>query len=196
MNFMSYVAEVSRGWDEPNARDMGRMMSQPNAKGEMYILNDSIDMKVKITAMAGRLEELEMKKMQEVQAISQTLMRLMDSYALALMQIGNLRIGSLRWGCNYGDACFPNCYKDKKGNYITKYKGKYLKWSRQRQSKIRNTHGLCECYANVMRISHNTLWNAKFSHNLEQLASEGHIFLISAPNRAWFEALDSSLLEI
>ena len=24
MNFMSYVAEVSRGWDEPNARDMGR----------------------------------------------------------------------------------------------------------------------------------------------------------------------------
>ncbi|KAL6334624.1 hypothetical protein AAG906_019479 [Vitis piasezkii] len=72
MNFMSYVAEVSRGWDEPNARDMGRMTSQPNAKGEMYILNDGIDMKAKIAAMARRLEELEMKKMQEVQAISQT----------------------------------------------------------------------------------------------------------------------------
>ena len=43
MNFMSYVAEVSRGWDEPNARDMGRMTSQPKAKGEMYILNDGID---------------------------------------------------------------------------------------------------------------------------------------------------------
>ncbi|RVW38663.1 putative WRKY transcription factor 19 [Vitis vinifera] len=37
----------------------------------------------------------------------QTLL-LKDSYALALMQIGNLRIGSSRWGCNYGDACFPN----------------------------------------------------------------------------------------
>ena len=36
MNFMSCVAEVSRGWDEPNAGDMGRMKSQPNAKGEMY----------------------------------------------------------------------------------------------------------------------------------------------------------------
>ncbi|RVW18563.1 hypothetical protein CK203_101323 [Vitis vinifera] len=72
MNFMSYVAEVSRGWDEPNARDMGRMTSQPNAKGEMYILNDGIDMKAKLAAMARRLEELEMKKMQEVQAISQT----------------------------------------------------------------------------------------------------------------------------
>ncbi|RVW19057.1 hypothetical protein CK203_087637 [Vitis vinifera] len=72
MNFMSYVAEVLRGWDEPNARDMGRMTSQPNAKGEMYILNDDIDMKAKIAAMARRLEELEMKNMQEVQAISQT----------------------------------------------------------------------------------------------------------------------------
>ncbi|RVW36168.1 hypothetical protein CK203_100364 [Vitis vinifera] len=72
MNFMSYVAEVSREWDEPNARDMGRMKSQPNAKCEMYILNDDIDMKAKIAAMARRLEELEMMKMQEVQAISQT----------------------------------------------------------------------------------------------------------------------------
>ncbi|KAL6325104.1 hypothetical protein AAG906_022671 [Vitis piasezkii] len=72
MNFMSYVAEVSRRWDEPNAQNMGRMTSQPNAKGEMNILNDDIDMKAKIAAMARRLEELEMKKMQEVQAISQT----------------------------------------------------------------------------------------------------------------------------
>ena len=69
---MSYVVEVSRAWNEPNARDMGRMTSQPNAKGEMYILNDSIDMKAKIAAMARRLEELEMMKMQEVQAIRNT----------------------------------------------------------------------------------------------------------------------------
>ncbi|RVW82166.1 hypothetical protein CK203_050755 [Vitis vinifera] len=72
MNFMSYVAEVSRGWDEPNARDMGRMTSQPKAKGEMYILNDGIDMKAEIAAMERRLEKLEMTNMQPVQAISQT----------------------------------------------------------------------------------------------------------------------------
>nr|CAN79438.1 hypothetical protein VITISV_036861 [Vitis vinifera] len=72
MNFMSYVAEVSRGWDEPNARDMGRMTSQPNAKGEMYILNDGIDMRTKFAAMERRLEKLEMTNMQPVQAISQT----------------------------------------------------------------------------------------------------------------------------
>ncbi|RVW82827.1 hypothetical protein CK203_051137 [Vitis vinifera] len=46
MNFMSYVAEVSREWDELNARDMERMTSQPKAK--------------------------EMNQMQPVQAISQT----------------------------------------------------------------------------------------------------------------------------
>ncbi|RVW14735.1 hypothetical protein CK203_092643 [Vitis vinifera] len=48
MNFMSYVAEVSRGWDEPNARNMGRM------------------------TYGKEIEELEMNQMQEVQAISQT----------------------------------------------------------------------------------------------------------------------------
>ena len=31
----------------------------------------------------------------------------------------------------------------------------------------------------------------EFRTSLEQLASEGHIFLISAPNRTLFEALDS-----
>ena len=67
MNF-SYVAEFSREWGEPNARDMGRMTSQPKAKGEMYILNDGMDMKAKIAAMERRLEELEMNQIQEVQA--------------------------------------------------------------------------------------------------------------------------------
>ena len=68
MNFISYVAEFSREWGEPNARDMGRMTSQPKAKGEMYILNDGMDMKAKIAAMERRLEELEKNQMQEVQA--------------------------------------------------------------------------------------------------------------------------------
>ena len=77
MNFMSYVAEFSRGWDEPNARDMGRMTSQPNAKGEMYILNDDTNMKAKIAAMERRLKKLEMTNMQPVQAISQTLLQAM-----------------------------------------------------------------------------------------------------------------------
>ncbi|KAL6324780.1 hypothetical protein AAG906_018307 [Vitis piasezkii] len=67
MDFLSYVAEVSREWDEPNAREVGRMKSQPNAKGGMYVLNKDIDMKAK----------LEMKKVQEVQAISETSLQAM-----------------------------------------------------------------------------------------------------------------------
>ena len=38
----------------------------------MYTLKEDIDMKAKVAAMARRLEELEMKKIREVQAISET----------------------------------------------------------------------------------------------------------------------------
>ena len=62
MDFLNYVAEVSRGWDEPNAREVERMKSQPNAKGGIYVLNEDIEMKAKVAAMARRVEELEMKK--------------------------------------------------------------------------------------------------------------------------------------
>ena len=75
MDFLSYVAEVSRGWDEPNAREVGRMKCQSNAsnaKVGMYTLNEDTDMKAKFVAMARRLEDLEVKKIREVQAISET----------------------------------------------------------------------------------------------------------------------------
>ena len=53
------------------------MKSQPNAKGGMYVLNEDIDMKAKVVAMARRLEELEMKKAQKVEAISETSVQVM-----------------------------------------------------------------------------------------------------------------------
>ena len=51
------------------------MKSQPNAsnaKAGMYTLNEDTDMKAKFAAMARRLEELEVTKIREVQAISNT----------------------------------------------------------------------------------------------------------------------------
>ncbi|RVW37787.1 Retrovirus-related Pol polyprotein from transposon 17.6 [Vitis vinifera] len=75
MDFLSYVAEVSRGWDEPNKGEVGKMKSQPNAfnaKAGMYTLNEDVDMKAKFAAMTRRLEELELKKMHEVQAVVET----------------------------------------------------------------------------------------------------------------------------
>ena len=68
MDFLSYVAEVSRGWDEPNAREVGRMNSQPNAsnaKVGMYTLNEDTDTKAKFAVMARRLEELEVKRIEK-----------------------------------------------------------------------------------------------------------------------------------
>ena len=46
MDFLSYVSEVSRGWDEPNVRDLGKRPMQPTAsKGGMYNLNEDMEMK-------------------------------------------------------------------------------------------------------------------------------------------------------
>ena len=77
MNFLSYVSEVSRGWDEPNSREMGRMKAPVNQKDRMYMLSEDMDMKAKVATMARRLEELELKKMHEVQAISETQVHVM-----------------------------------------------------------------------------------------------------------------------
>ena len=74
MDFLSYVAEVSRGWDEPNKEEVGKVKSQPNAfnaKVGMYTLNEDVHMKAKFAAMTRRLEELELKKM-HVQAVDET----------------------------------------------------------------------------------------------------------------------------
>ncbi|RVW13755.1 hypothetical protein CK203_087208 [Vitis vinifera] len=78
MDFLSYVAEVSRGWDEPNKGEVGKMKSQTNAfnaKVGMYTLNEDIDMKAKVATMTRRLEELELKKIHEVEAVAETLVQ-------------------------------------------------------------------------------------------------------------------------
>ena len=71
-------------------------------------------------------------------------------------------------------------------------KRKDLKWSRQKQRKIHTTHGLCEfgrCCANFAQASHKLKVLCEFRTSLEQLSFEGHIFLISAPNRTRFEEI-------
>ncbi|RVW72547.1 hypothetical protein CK203_061239 [Vitis vinifera] len=74
IDFLSYVAEVSKGWDEPNSREKGKFPSQQtqNPKAGMYMLSEDVDMKAKVATIARRLEELELKKMHDVQAISET----------------------------------------------------------------------------------------------------------------------------
>ncbi|KAL6347655.1 hypothetical protein AAG906_026183 [Vitis piasezkii] len=68
-------------WLLPNAREVGRMKSQPNApnaKAGMYTLNEDIDMKAKVAAMARRLEELEMRKIRACTPFLKTLVQAMS----------------------------------------------------------------------------------------------------------------------
>ncbi|RVW23332.1 hypothetical protein CK203_100945 [Vitis vinifera] len=69
-----YDADVSRGWDEPTKGEVGKMKSQLNAynaKAGMYNLKEDDDMKAKLAAMTRRLEELELKRIHEVQAVAE-----------------------------------------------------------------------------------------------------------------------------
>ena len=49
LDFLSYVAEASKGWDEPNPREMERMIPQPSTRGGMYSLSEDMDMKAKVS---------------------------------------------------------------------------------------------------------------------------------------------------
>ena len=85
MDFLNYVAEVSRGWNEPNKGEVGKMKSQPNAlnaKTGMYTLNEDFYMKAKVAAMTRRLEKLELKKIREVQSVYETLIHSQLVYQL------------------------------------------------------------------------------------------------------------------
>ncbi|RVW15639.1 hypothetical protein CK203_075300 [Vitis vinifera] len=62
------------GMGRTNQRRVGKMKSQLgafNAKAGMYTLKEDDDMKAKLAAVTRRLEELELKKMHEVQAVAE-----------------------------------------------------------------------------------------------------------------------------
>ena len=71
LDFLSYVAETSKGWDEPNPREMERMRPQFCTRGGMYSLLEDMDIKAKVSTLARRLEELEMRKLHKEQAVTE-----------------------------------------------------------------------------------------------------------------------------
>ena len=70
LDFPSYVDEASKGWDKPYPREMERMRPQPSTRGGMYSLPEVMDMKSKVSTLARRLEELEIRNLHEVQAMT------------------------------------------------------------------------------------------------------------------------------
>ncbi|RVW66363.1 hypothetical protein CK203_066521 [Vitis vinifera] len=75
LDFQSFEMLKSQGDGMNRTGEVGKMKSQPNAlhaKAGMYTLNEDVDMKAKFAAMTRRVEELELKKMHEVQAVAET----------------------------------------------------------------------------------------------------------------------------
>ena len=73
MDLLNYVVEASKGWDEPNPREVERMRPQSNSKGGMHSLPGDLDMEAKLSTLARRLEELEMRNHHEVQVVIEIL---------------------------------------------------------------------------------------------------------------------------
>ena len=71
MDFLNYVAETSKGWDEPNPREIERLRPSVNQRGGMYALSEEMEMKARISTLARKVEELEGKRLHEVQAVTE-----------------------------------------------------------------------------------------------------------------------------
>ena len=61
MDFLNYVAETSKGWDEPNLREVNRMKPIANQRGGIYSLREDVELKAKLSTLTIRMEELEMR---------------------------------------------------------------------------------------------------------------------------------------
>ena len=71
MDFLNYVAETSKAWDEPNPRESERLRPSNHPRGGMYALSKDTEMKAKLTTLTRRLEELEMRNQHEMQAVNE-----------------------------------------------------------------------------------------------------------------------------
>ena len=67
MDFLNYVAETSKGWDEPNPREMEKMKPSANPRGGgggggggggIYALSEDMEMKARISTLARKVEDL------------------------------------------------------------------------------------------------------------------------------------------
>ena len=72
MDFLNYVAETFKAWDEPNPREVERMKPAENLRGGMYSITEDMKMKAKLSTLTRRLEDLEMRNHHEVRAVTET----------------------------------------------------------------------------------------------------------------------------
>ena len=71
MDFLNYMAETSKGWDEPNPREVERMKPTVNPRGGIYSLTDEVELKAKLSTLNRRMEELEQRNQQGVREVAE-----------------------------------------------------------------------------------------------------------------------------
>ena len=71
MDFLNYVAETSKAWDEPNPRKAKRVRPTANQRGGMHSLPKDMEMKSKPYTLARRQEDLEMRNQHEVRPVAE-----------------------------------------------------------------------------------------------------------------------------
>ena len=71
MDFLNYVAETSKAWDEPSPREVERQRPSSYQSEGMYALSEDTEMKAKLTILARRLDEMEMKNQHEMQSVNE-----------------------------------------------------------------------------------------------------------------------------
>ena len=69
MDFLNYVAETSKAWDEPNPREADRMKRTTNQRGGMSSLIEDMEMKAKLSTLTRMLEELKGRRSHEVRVV-------------------------------------------------------------------------------------------------------------------------------
>ena len=71
IDFLNYVAETSKGWDEPNPREVEKMRPSTQQRGGIFALSEDMETKSKISTLARNVEELEGKRLHEVHAMTE-----------------------------------------------------------------------------------------------------------------------------
>ena len=80
MDFLNYVVETSKAWDEPNPRETNRHRLPVNQRGGIYSLTEDVELKAKFSTLTRRMEELEMTNQHEVRAVAKTLVPLQPCF--------------------------------------------------------------------------------------------------------------------
>ena len=72
MDFLNYVVETSKAWDEPNPRETDRHRPPVNQRGGICSPSEDVEMKAKLSLLTRMLEKLEMRNQYEVWAVAET----------------------------------------------------------------------------------------------------------------------------